>query len=175
MKKPTIPAVLLLALTLGACATAQKINYQNPNPSPTDANLSFTSSFETHTYFSVNEQPKEVCDDFKSIGYVLNADSIFLYDKPNKVIKLKMPTGKTIAVRGYHQYSDPGEKSSCFPPAQLFTPEANQSYEINMGFSPMKGTSNGVCFLMVNKVLGDGTKAPVNTEVLPYCGNKPKG
>lgn len=165
-------STLLMAMTLTGCLTKpQIINYKNPAPSQNDAHLSFRSDFETHTYFSVNDNPVEKCADFKSIGYVLNADSIFLYDKPNKEINIKMPSGSPIAIHGYHKFSDPGVNSTCFPPSQIFTPKAGEIYEVNMALRAQKGT-DGLCSLAVNKLLGDGTKTPVKTEKFGFCDTK---
>lgn len=162
---------LLLAISLTSCTTPQVIQYKNTNPSSADAHFTFKSELDTHTYFSVNEHPVEKCADFKPIGYVLNADSIFLYDKPNKEIKIKMPSGNPIALHGYHKFSNPGMKSYCFPPRQIFTPEAAGIYEIKMGFRSEKGT-DGVCFLKVSKVSADGIKTPTQTQKFGYCDTK---
>lgn len=172
MKNTFKISTLLLAMTIVGCTTPQVIQYKNPNPtSSNNAHLKFISELTTHTYFSVNDHPQEKCADFKPIGYVLNTDSIFLYDKPNKEINIDIPTGKQVAIHSYHKYGDPNFKSSCFPPRQLFTPEAGENYEVRMGYKALKGT-DGVCFIAVDKVSEDGTKTPVQLEKFGFCDVK---
>jgi hypothetical protein len=161
-------SALLMALVIVGCTTPQVIHYKNPNPSSSDVPVTFRSDLNTHIYFMVNGNPSEVCANFKNIGYVLNMDSIFLYDKPNKEINLSLPSGKPIGVASWHKYDDPGQRSNCFPPSRLFTPEAGEKYEVRMSFINVKGT-DGMCKITVDKLIADGTKVPVSTSPYPDC------
>lgn len=172
MKNTFKISALLLAMTIVGCTTPQVIHYKTPDPtSGSNAHLKFISELDTHTYFSVNDHPEEKCADFKPIGYILNTDSMFLYDKPNKEINIDTPSGQPVAIHSYHKFDHPTLKSSCFPPRQLFTPEAGGNYEVRMGYKALKG-SDGICFIAVNKVSEDGAKTPVRLEKFGFCDTK---
>jgi hypothetical protein len=111
--------VVLAALLLHGCTTPAP-TYKNLKPSPNDAELSFESDFELHTHFSINTQRGSSCGKFETVGYLLKANSIFIYDRPNKEIKVMVPTGKPIGVAGYHYFSDPGYRSNCYPGGHFF-------------------------------------------------------
>lgn len=164
---------LTVLLILGACTTPAP-TYKNPAPLANDAEISFESDYVRHTHFSVNTDRAGVsCGKFKSVGYLLKADSVFIYDKPNTEIIVKVPTKKMIGVGGYHAYDDPGYKSSCYPKSLFFTPAPNEKYIVKMNRiikgTNWKGDIKSVCYLSVKKVGSNGDKTAVKLDKPASC------
>ena len=158
-----------LAVILSACTTPAA-TYRNINPSLADAEISFESDFDLHTHFSLNTTREPTCGKFESVGYLLKTDSVFIYDKPNKEIRVKVPTGKPIGVSGYHHYSDPSYGASCYPPGHFFTPKPFEKYVVKMNKSTLD-RKNAVCFISINKVEASGELHIVKPDNLAACKN----
>ncbi len=169
-----IKALVLLAaaFALNACTTPAP-TYRNLSPSSIDAQISYESDFELHTHFSVNTSGNTSCKNFKTTGYILKADSIFIYDKPNTEIKITTPAGKLIGVGGYHQYSDPGYTANCYPKSRFFIPEPNGRYVVKMNKISLgknwKGQAKGMCFISVEKINSDGNREQVKLSKKAGC------
>jgi len=158
-----------LALLLNACATHSNMaTYKNPNPAENNAKVSFETDFDLHTYFSINVTRNEnSCGRYDSVGYLLKADSIFIYDKPNKEINITIPAGKVVGVAGYHKYDDPGYRGSCYPEGRFFTAQSNGKYVIKMNVTNLGKT--GYCHISVSEVNRNGDRKPVEYINPPAC------
>jgi hypothetical protein len=165
--------ILLTAiLALNACTTPAP-TYRNLSPSSDDAHISFESDFELHTHFLANISGNTSCKSFKSTGYILKADSIFIYDKPNTEIEITAPAGKLIGVGGYHQYSDPGYTANCYPKSRFFIPEPNEKYVVKMNKVSQginwKGEKKWMCYISVEKIDSNGSKEKVELSKKVGC------
>lgn len=167
-------SIVTLAVILSACTTPAP-TYRNINPSPTDAEISFESDFDLHTHFSLNTTREAACGKFESVGYLLKADSIFIYDKPNKEIKVKVPTGKQIGVAGYHYFSDPSYRASCYPQGQFFTPMPFGKYVVRMNKTTLSNDRSNretaFCFISILEVEANGAHHIVKPENPSACKN----
>lgn len=130
--KGNLPLILCL-LVLNGCTTPAP-TYQYVATSAADPQISFESDFVLHTDFHVNINSSDLnlCNDYDFVGYLLKADSILIYDKPNREIKIRVPSNKNITVRANHYYSDGGRTVSCGPIARKFIPLENARYVVNM-------------------------------------------
>lgn len=117
------------ALCLTACTTPAP-DYRFNDISVPSAELSFESDFVLHTHFAVNitDAQRNACSDYKRAGYLLYDDSIFLYDKSNRSIKIQVPANQAIAIKGLHQFNDPARSEVCGPLFSTFVPEAGAKY-----------------------------------------------
>jgi hypothetical protein len=181
METTLIFTVMTMAFLLNAC-TISAPTYKNLNQSPQDAELSFESDFELHSFFSI----KIGCGKFETVGYLLKADSIFLIDKPNKEIKVPVPTGHIIGTKGEYSYSAPGGPAmygapgtpsittSCSPPPHYFTPQPNGKYVVRLNVSNNKendwrGRKETFCYLSIEQVDNNGNKKKVESNAAPIC------
>lgn len=164
-----LPIIATIAL-ISACTTAPP-TYKAPTPSAANAELSFESDFELHSFFSLNTEYGERCGKFESVGYLLKADSIFLYDKPNTALNVTVPSGKIIGVKGYHSFKDPSISSSCFPKDVFFTPLPGEKYVAKLNLIRQTADSKGkaMCFLSVEGIGGDGKRLALETTNTPRC------
>ena len=161
-----------IALALNACTTPAP-TYKNTSSSPSDAQISFESDFDLHTRFSVNTERGTHCGKFESVGYLLKANSVFIYDKPNKEIKVKVPVGKAIGVAGYHSFSDPGYKANCYPKGHFFIPEPNGNYVVKMNKISQgvdwKGNEKGLCYISIEEIDSHGDRKKIEYNNPPSC------
>lgn len=134
---------------------------------PSDPKVSFASDFELHIHFSVNgnvnDAARNSCAEFDSVGYLLNKDSAFLYDKANTNISIQVPAGKPVAVMALHTYSDPAYGANCGPLTRVFTPVRDTNYVVKLN------VAGKVCFLTVASVDAGGQQAPVRSTPAPKC------
>jgi hypothetical protein len=168
LKLTRISTVLCAALFLNACAAHSNMaTYKNPNPAENNAKVSFETDFDLHTYFSVNASRNEQsCGKFESVGYLLKADSIFIYDKPNKEINITVPASRLIGVAGYHKYNDPGYRANCFPDGHFFVAQPNSKYIVKVNIT---GKDNGFCNISVSEVSNSGDRKQVQYVTPPLC------
>lgn|GEM_PF-2895489 len=96
------PRFIVAISTLIASCTTPAPTYRYSDVSLPNAEISFESDYVLHTHFSINivDAERNACKDYKTVGYLLYEDSIFLYDKANKIIKIKVPANKEIAISG---------------------------------------------------------------------------
>jgi len=124
--------LLFIVLSASACTTPKpSYSYQ---ALPNDPIIEFESDYDTHTFFSVNtkDPEKNMCDDFDSAGFILHADSIFIYDKPNTEASIQVPANQPISVRAHHLFNGAGYRSSCGPIIKSFVPESGKIYIAHM-------------------------------------------
>lgn len=158
-------ALLAIALFLLAGCTTPAPTYRFANASPTDPEISFESDFELHTRFAVNTKEPEgqMCSNFDSVGYLLKANSIFIYDRPNTTITIKAPANKPISVSAHHSFSDPGYRANCGPLTQVFTPFEGKKYVAKLNLV------DKLCYLSVASVEPDGQRIPVSSRIVGRC------
>ena len=164
------------SIAICACTTPPP-TYRNPEPSPNNAHVMFESDFELHTHFSANiDRSKSSCGKYETVGYLLKADSFFIYDKPNLEINITVPADRLVGVDGYHFFSDPGYRSSCSPPGFYFLPEQSKNYVVKMNAIDARGNkhdpkkmSPSFCFLSIHEIQPDGNRTPVLKRPVPAC------
>lgn len=192
------PYILAVITLMNVGCTTPAPTYQYHDTQSPSAELSFESDYVLHTHFSVNivDAEKNACNDYKTAGYLLYADSIFLYDKANKTLKVTVPANKEISISGLHRFGDPGQQQHCGPVVRSFTPSDNAKYVIrftNSGSQTGKATvydisrlgnpdidparqndwvgSSGAlyCGITVTRVEPDGTSATIPTNARSSC------
>ncbi|WP_230346438.1 hypothetical protein [Methylobacillus methanolivorans] len=168
--------IFLVLFSLTACKTPAP-TYRFSDTSTPHAEVSFSSNFTLHTHFSVDieDAEKNVCRDYKTVGYLLYDDSIFLYDKSNKSIKINVPANKEISVQGLHRFNDPAYHANCGPIIASFTPEPGAKYQVlfaNVGVIPKLTFGSSVplsCRLVVSRIDTHGEETVIPVKALPPC------
>ena len=162
-----------LIILCAACSTTPPPSYQSPVSSD-NAKVSFESDFELHTHFFVNAGiTPQSCGKFERAGYLLKRDSILLYDKPNREIKIEVPSDRIVGIGASHYFDDPTYRASCYPKSVFFKPEAKGTYiiKVNLVNSASEGRLpvSGQCFISVTNLKADGSLANVKTETKSPC------
>ncbi len=163
---PWLKLLLILCFGVLTGCTTPAPTYKYIATSASDPQISFESDFVLHTNFSVNitNPDLNLCNDYDSVGYLLKADSILIYDKPNREIKIQVPSNKFILVHALHYYSDGGRTVRCGPITKKFMPLDNHQYVVNMQ------AVNGFCGLQVLSVDENNQRTEIQTErVLKQC------
>ena len=189
--------VAISTLVIASCTTPAP-TYRYTDASLPNSEISFESDYVLHTHFSINivDAARNACNDYKTAGYLLYEDSIFLYDKANKIIKIKVPANKEIAISGMHSYGDPGQQEHCGPVVRSFIPSHDAKYVVRFtnsgshtGKSTMydisrlgnpnidparqndwRGSSNALyCGMIVSRVEPNGSLTEVKTNLSSIC------
>jgi hypothetical protein len=166
----TILAMILI-LSIAGCKTAPP-TYTYTSPSLSDPVITFESSFDLYTYFSVNIKSPENnnCSDYDTIGYILKQDKSFLHDKPNSEITIKAPADKKIAIAAIYSFSGGNYTEKCGPLYIMFTPASFEKYVVHMGLITKK-----ICALGVSGKDKNGEKMNVHHEKISQCNGFPWG
>lgn len=126
-----LPVFLLVLLLAGCGKLVPNYSYIAQN---SDATIIFDSEFDLHTFFSVNINPagNNMCSDYSYVGFILHRDSIFVYDKPNTDLSIRIPTDQLVSVQANHSFNGGTFSSHCGPVGLTFKPEKGKTYLVTM-------------------------------------------
>lgn len=125
-------SILLLVLLMAGCG--KSLPDYSYSPQGSDATVVFNSEFDLHTFFNVNINPAggNVCADYQSAGFILHKDSIFVLDKPNKDLRINVPTDQPVSIQVVHDFNGGNSYSYCGPVGLTFSPEKGKTYLVTM-------------------------------------------
>lgn len=119
----------------------------------TDPTLIFKSDYKGYTYFWLNNDlPSEerLCANTHPIGYLLQSDSIFIFEKNITTLNVKVPAEKEITITGSFIEGNGG----CGPIDKAFVPEKNKNYIIQY-----EEAGNYCRLNIIDKATGDDISA----------------